>query len=481
MNQPADPMAGLRNLLSSVDLTPEDSGGKIEFVGADPILPSVHRLGMMSAMTLMANAIAVAAVWRLRTGRGQDLTVDLHESVYTLGQTSFGINAFTPTLNGYPYPTDRDCRDPIRDLTAFHQLKDGRWGSFNAHHQHMLFAWLRLLKCAPYPEDFLKAARLWKSDDLEQAAIEQGLTYTTVRTREEWAKTEQGQVQLKSPVIDLQKIGESTPEPLGTASRPLAGVRVLGCTHAIAGSVVGRTLAEQGADVLYLHSPYKLERDAVYDSANVGTRSAFVDLKSSGGIKIARDLIASADIFLENQRGGAMERLGLGDEELMTIRPGIIIVTLRCFGETGPWANRPGNDRQGTAASGVGVSEGTFEQPRIPPCGTTNDYMAGFQGAAGATAALIRRAKEGGSCHVGVSLVRSAMLLESLGLLDREEAEATGWERRMVQPPTITALTPLGELRRVAPVVKMSETPAYWDDPLLVPRGSCRPEWTPRL
>lgn len=108
-----------------------------------------------------------------------------------------------------------------------------------------------------------------------------------------------------------------------------------------------------------------------------------------------RELLAGADIFVENQRGGAMDRLGLSDEELMAIRPGIIVVSVRCSGATGPWRDRPGNDRQGTAAAGVAVSEGSEDRPRLPPPKTTNDYLTGYQAATGATSALLRRPVRG--------------------------------------------------------------------------------------
>jgi hypothetical protein len=470
----------LRDVLETTGVAPEDTGGDIRFLGADPILPSVHRLGTMSGVCLMANAIAVAALWRCRSGRSQDLSVDLREAVYAIGGTGFGIGAFTSTLNGYPFAEDRDSPHPIRARTEFHQLKDGRWCSLNAHYRHMLFDWLSLLKCEPYPEAVTAAVATWDSQALEDAAADRGLAFSLVRSQAEWASHEQGQVQGRTPLIDVRKIGPSPAEPPGPGQRPLSGVRVLGITHAIAGAVVGRTLAEQGADVLNLHSPYQLENDTVYNSANVGSRSAFLDLKSAEGKRRVRELIAQADIFVENQRGGAVDRLGLSDEELMAIRPGIIVVSVRCFGATGPWRDRPGNDRQGTAAAGVAVSEGDEDQPRLPPPKTTNDYLTAYQAATGATAALLRRAREGGSYRVNVSLVRSAMMLESLGLLDRAEANAPNWRRRLVPPPVLSARTPLGELRRIAPMTRYSETPPYWDSPILVPRGSSRPEWLPR-
>jgi CoA-transferase family III len=467
----------LSAVLESTGLRIEDTGGTVTFLGEDPILPSVHRLGAMSALTLMANAVAAAALWRERSGHSQDLSVDLREAVYAIGGTDFGVGAFRSTLNGYPFVDDRDSPHPIRARTEFHQLNDGRWCSLNAHYRHMLFDWLSLLKCDPYPEAVVAAVGTWTSEALEEAAVQRGLAFSRVMSRDEWARHEQGRAQAATPLIDVRKIGTSPAEPLDPGSRPLSGVRVLGVTHAIAGAIVGRTLAEQGADVLNLHSPNQVEHDTVYNSANVGSRSALVDLKSAEGREVARRLLATADVFVENQRSGAMDRLGLSDEELMEIRPGIIVVSVRCFGEAGPWRTRPGNDRQGTAAAGVAVSEGSEERPCLPPPQTTNDYMTGYQGAAGATAALLRRAREGGSYRVNVSLVRSAMMLGALGLLDRDEAIAPGWERRLVKAPALTASTPMGELHRVAPVVRFSRTPPSWTAPILVPRGSSRAEW----
>ena len=96
---------------------------------------------------------------------------------------------------------------------------------------------------------------------------------------------------------------------------------------------------------------------------------------------------------------------------------------------------------------------------------------------AGIQAALIRRAKEGGSYHVRVNLARCAMWFMSLGVLERAAIQAVGEEHQLLKPDTITANTPYGELVRLAPPVKFSETNGYWEDPVVTVRGSCKPEW----
>jgi len=105
-----------------------------------------------------------------------------------------------------------------------------------------------------------------------------------------------------------------------------------------------------------------------------------------------------------------------------------------------------------------------------------NDYITGHMGALGAVAALIKRATEGGSWHVTVSLTRTAMWCDSLGLVDPARAGADD-QRRLHDPVPYDAPSPLGDVHILAPPVTFSHTPAAWPDPILVPRGSSRPEW----
>ena len=151
----------------------------------------------------------------------------------------------------------------------------------------------------------------------------------------------------------------------------------------------------------------------------------------------------------------------------------------------------------GTAASGLALLEGENGKPAMPPTALINDYVTGYLGAAGATAALIRRAKEGGSYHVTVSLARSVTWYQSLGLVPPEErsfaenpcrhletltpdrlpALAASLKQRLLDPDVLIRQTPLGTVRRLAPAVKYSATPASWNDPILTPMGASAPAW----
>lgn len=107
-----------------------------------------------------------------------------------------------------------------------------------------------------------------------------------------------------------------------------------------------------------------------------------------------------------------------------------------------------------------------------------NDYIAGYLGAAGVIAALRRRAVEGGSYHVRVSLTRAAMWYKSLGQFATTDFDATQPEHRIGTPETIRRQTPYGEVERLAPQVRLSRTPGRWRDPLVAVRGSDLPTWS---
>jgi crotonobetainyl-CoA:carnitine CoA-transferase CaiB-like acyl-CoA transferase len=127
--------------------------------------------------------------------------------------------------------------------------------------------------------------------------------------------------------------------------------------------------------------------------------------------------------------------------------------------------------------TGFTSEEGTPEQPKFPPTTVMNDYIAGYLGAAGIQAALIRRATEGGSYHVRVNLARCAMRFMSLGKSDTY-LPGTGEQNQLPSPDTITAQTPYGEYVRLAPPAQFSATKPYWRDLPLVVRRSSKPAWT---
>ena len=460
-----DPAQALAGILAPIGMTLRDTGGLVEIVGDDPVMASRHRLGAAAAIAMMSSAVAASIMRRERTGRAQDLRIELERAISGINPHLSGL----PTLNGHPIPHDRSAPNPIR--VEPYRTSDGRWVCVTGAYRHMLYGWLELLGTPPNRIAVEKAISNWRSDDLEAAARTRGLAFAVCRTPEEWAENEQGRLQTAVPVVEVRRIGDGPPKPFAAADRPLAGVRVLCNTHAISGPVVGRTMAEHGAEVLHISAVDQVEHDVVYCDANVGLRSAYVDLRDTEGNRLGQALAARADVVVENFTGGALARLGFSPEELAARCPGTVTVTVRCYGFDGPWGDWGGHDHQGTAASGLMAREGSPEFPILPPTSMLNDYLTGYLGATGAVAALVRRAKEGGSYHVVVSLVRTAMWVDSLGLVENDPKSS------YPRPLTIEGQTPLGVLCRLAPAVTMSATPPRWEEPMLVPRGFDPPQW----
>ena len=465
-----DPMGALAGVLSDVGLSRTEIGCAVSFAGQDPILPAAHRLGACIGVPLMAGAVAANAFHRHRGGPAQELHLDLRQAVHTINPGAF----WHPTLSGEPAPHPLVLDNPFL-ITPF-RTADGRWVMASAVYPHQVAQWCRFLDVPPDSARVATAVAALHSLELEDAANAQGLPACVVRTRDEWIAHEQGALLAGQPVIGLERIGDAPPCDYRASARPFDGVRVLSFTHAVAGPTVGRTLAEQGADVLCATRPNDFEHDFIYAEANVGSRSAYLDLDDPAGRERAGGLLAEADIVVDNYRTGSLARRGLHPRRLADRYPGIIYVSINCYGAAGPWAGRGGFDMNASAASGLMTIEGSESLPRLPVTALINDYITGYMGAIGASAGLVKRATEGGSWHVTVSLTRTAMWCGSLGIVDPALAGCDG-EHTLREPDPYDASTPFGPVHMVAPPVRFSDTPPVWAHPILVPRGSSSPTW----
>jgi crotonobetainyl-CoA:carnitine CoA-transferase CaiB-like acyl-CoA transferase len=419
---------------------------------------------------MMAAAVGAVAFHRHRGGPGQDLELDLRQAVHGINPAAF----WHPTLNGERAPHPLVLDNPF--LILPYRTRDGRFVMASGVYPHLAASWCRFLNVPPDFDQVAAAVAGWDSFELEEAANGSGLPICVVRTPEEWLAEEQGVLLAGQPVIGLEQIGEAPARNFGQAERPFDGVRVLSFTHAVAGPTVGRTLAEHGADVLCATRPNDYEHEFIYAEANVGSRSAYVDLDSATGQERLASLLRDTDVVVNNHRTGSLERHGLEPRELAARHPGLVYVSVTCYGSTGPWAERGGFDMNGSAASGLMTIEGTGAAPRLPVTALINDYITGYMGAIGATAALAKRATEGGSWHVTVNLTRTAMWCGSLGVVDPAIAGQDA-EHTLREPVPYDAPSPLGDVHMLAPPVRFSHTPPAWPNPILVPRGSGRAEW----
>jgi crotonobetainyl-CoA:carnitine CoA-transferase CaiB-like acyl-CoA transferase len=197
----------------------------------------------------------------------------------------------------------------------------------------------------------------------------------------------------------------------------LHGLKVLDCTHVIAGAWCSLMLADLGADVIKIESPEgegtRGNPDSAFkpfDFVNRNKRAIALDVTKPEGAAIVRQLAETADIFVENYRVGAMARNGLGYEDIKKVKPDIIYCSISGFGQTGPYADRGGFDLITQAMSGIMSFTGEIGSTTPTACGVpVSDLNAGLFGALAILAALNHRSKTGEGQYVETSLLESAL------------------------------------------------------------------------
>jgi len=469
---------GVNEVLADVGLTSDDCGGELSFYGQDPILPSPLRFGTMAAVGLAARSVAVAALWRQATGEGQNISVDVRKA---LRRFCGFFEGKWETVNGRPPSPGGYAVSPFLNMEHFfRETRDGRYVVALDFYPQLFVRTLDFLRCSPSTESINAAIRKWDPVELEQAAASEGLVLAMVRTNEEFRREPQyTQVLSKMPLIIVEKIGESDPVPLkASGNLPLSGIRAFGMGHVIAGAAMGRDMALYGADVLNIWRPRDSEVEAFAWDVQVGMRSTILDDSKEDRARF-NQLLRDADVFFANKRPGFLKKRDLDADALCGQKPGLIHATVVLHGEKGPWSNRPGFDEIGATVSGLFTIEGSPTRPSQPPIVPICDNVVAWLGTTGILAALRRRAIEGGSYRVVVSLTRTVLWFLSLGIFDKVYAKATAGstdEQTYIAPDLFTAETPLGSYQGMTDQIVMSRTPGSFRT-ILVPRGSSKPEW----
>jgi crotonobetainyl-CoA:carnitine CoA-transferase CaiB-like acyl-CoA transferase len=434
--------------------------------GADPVLPTPPRVGELGAAAIAASALAAARLLAHRTGAGQRVTVD--------------VDAAAAAMRSWTYLADAGAgaRPPGGSgPQLFFPTGDDRWIFLHRRAAHHAARQERVLGSGPSDAEVAAAVRRWKGADLEEAIVAADACAALVRSHAEWAGHEQAAAVARLPLLTVTKIGDSGPEPAGRGARPLGGLRVLDVTHVLAGPTCARTLAEHGADVLRIGPGTSGDRNPMQRDTGHGKRSAVLDLKHADGAATLRDLIGGADVFSQGYRPGALAGLGFAPEALAALRPGIVYVSMSAFGTAGPWRDRRGYDSVVQSVSGFCDEVAVDREPRFLPVSAL-DYVTGYLAAFGAQVALARRAAEGGSYHVQLSLAQTGRYLAGLPRATPEERAGLPAELppgRLAELMTETD-TPFGRLRHLAPTARMSATPPRWDRPT-VPMDHDSPVW----
>jgi crotonobetainyl-CoA:carnitine CoA-transferase CaiB-like acyl-CoA transferase len=446
-----------------------DAGEAVQEValrGADPVFPTPPRVGELGAAAIAAAALAAARLLAHRTGTAQQVTVD--------------VDAAAAAMRSWTYLTDTASatRTPGRGAPQlFFATEDDRWIFLHRRAAHHAARQERVLRSGPSDREVAAAVRRWKGADLEEAIVAADACAALVRSHAEWAAHEQAAAVAELPLLEVTRIGDSDPEPAGRGDRPLGGVRVLDVTHVLAGPTCARTLAEHGADVLRIGPGASGDRNPMQRDTGHGKRSAAVDLRAADGAAALRALIGGADVFSQGYRPGALAGLGFAPEGVAALRPGIVYVSMSAFGRRGPWQDRRGYDSVVQSVSGFCDEVAVDGEPRFLPVSAL-DYVTGYLAAFGVGIALARRAAEGGSYHVQLSLAQTGRYLAGLprtAAAERAVRPAELPAGRLAELLTETD-TPFGRLRHLAPAARMSATPPRWDRPT-VPMNHDSPAW----
>jgi crotonobetainyl-CoA:carnitine CoA-transferase CaiB-like acyl-CoA transferase len=426
--------------------------------GSAQARPEAEPLAMASGYAAIWAAIYITAALRIRraTGRGSHIRVPLFSAAMSvMGRRLVSVeraDLFDPRrLPRLPLAEIYECRDgrfvqnhgtfghfaeilcrvigheewsagavaAMKSLRSGAEVEEWRDRFAAAFLQRDALEWERALNEAGGACTMCRTHAEWRADDgattagivaadwepADRVAADMtGPTGPALRLSAEALPAANGQV-VAAP-------GEAWPAgPLdGGSAGPLSGLRVLDFCIVLAGPTCGRTLAELGADVIKIDAADREVNTYGWLDVNRGKRSMLVDLTSPDGMRIVRQLIADADVVLENFRSGKLEALGLGYDAVRKIRPDIVYASMNAFDHGGTWSRRAGWEHNAQAASGMQTARQRDGRPRAVPV-PANDYATGLLAALGVLLAIVGRDVTGAPARVRASLARTATYL----------------------------------------------------------------------
>ncbi|HAT1683937.1 TPA: hypothetical protein I8Y21_004698 [Klebsiella oxytoca] len=445
--------------------------GNITLTGRDPIIKSPHHLGEASSYTHLCIGIAAAAIWKERTGNNTDISINIFDALNHLHPTHF-VQQQGKMIN---------VGAEFVPVNGIFKCKDGQYVMLEAGppYTKLQRGYQNFFDCGDNKVSYAREIAKWDSFSLEEALSRAGLPVCRAFTSEEWLSQPQGKILSGTPVVEIVKIADGTPvpfEPSTEITAPLQGIKVLDFTHVLAGPRSTRTLAEFGAEVLHISSHQYSDTLSQHLGVDVGKRCAYLDLNSKHDLGKMSELSESADVFTTTYRHSVNERFGLTPEILSErSKNGIIYMSANAYGHTGPWASRPGFDQNAQVVSGFSRREGGAGNPRFSPVFYLADLITGYLAAAGMMAALLRRSREGGSYHVKLSLTRSTMWVQELGLLDIN-LQGHLPEKDIYDANLVSYDTVYGALRGLASPLIFSHL-SLPDVTYIEPYGASKPEW----
>jgi crotonobetainyl-CoA:carnitine CoA-transferase CaiB-like acyl-CoA transferase len=216
--------------------------------------------------------------------------------------------------------------------------------------------------------------------------------------------------------------------------RPFEGVKIIDCTHVLAGPFATYQLAVLGADVIKVDDPNEPDQqresgaDMALNRARMGTgfltqgsnkRSIALNLKTEGGREILKRLVRDwADVFVENYRPGAFKSLGLGYEDLSRLKPKLVYASMTAFGQEGTRGEQTAYDMVIQATSGITASTGTETSGPIKTGAPIVDYATGTTGAFAISAALYQTLRTGKGQYIDLAMFDVGLMLQASHITD---------------------------------------------------------------
>jgi hypothetical protein len=450
------------------DGTPGGTRLGVRFTGTGT-LPSRFAVTDLAAATLGTIGAAVAELVGTADSGQPTVEIDRHLATEWCKPTA-------RTVGGWASPG-------ASAFTGAYGTRDGRWIRFQMNYARQRAGTLATLGLGPSGEgvDGQAVARAvlgWDGEDLEQAVAAGTGAAALCRTAEEWADHPQGKAVAAEPLVAVgydrgtdDRSNRWAPLP----GRPLSGVRVLDLTRVLAGPTATRYLAAYGAEVIRVDPPgFDEPRGTLV--ATFGKRCTALDLHTSDGLDQFTRLLSEADILVHGFRAGVIDSFGLDERARALLRPGLIDVSLRAYGWTGPWTGRRGFDTLVEMANGMaaaGMAWAGASAPVLMPIQAL-DFGTGHLAAASAIRGLTHRLRTRQGSSWRLSLAATGSFLSSFG---PEPGQRDLTDAEPPLDPLIRA-SALGPIRLPRPAVAVAGAPLYWDragDGY----GMSAPRWTP--
>ena len=446
-------------------------------------LPAASTFGAI----IGATSVAFALIARHKSGAGQHIEVPLYSAMFAaMGRRLINMH------EGEPFDL---FTLPRLIMNHQYECADGRWVQNHGMFERFFRRFLPVAGHPEWTEELVgllgnhldpEIGQMWlhrfeevfrqrTAQEWEDAISAAGGACTVCKTTDEWLEHDHARASgmvvevedatlgpMKQPGVQVQLrgttgairgsaplLGEHTEEVLqelreggdsqvGSPAQQnamisaLEGVRVLDLCLILAGPTCGRTLAEFGADVIKIDDPARPYDITGNLDVNRGKRSILLDLKTEAGLEVFWRLVETADVVVENNRKGGMDRLGLGYEHLKARRPDIIYASLNTYGYDGPWSERAGWEQLAQATSGIQVRHGGAGAPTTLLY-TVNDYGTGVLGAYAVALALHEHDNTGMGQPVSTALsftaglVQSPYFLSYQGLVRKEPEGREAW------------------------------------------------------